>query len=143
LEERIIPTLKELGIGLVPFSPVGRGFLTGQIKRFEDIPEGDYRRTDPRYKGENFQKNLALVKQVEHIAKKHHATASQIAIAWTLQQGPDFVPIPGTKRILFLEENSASWKLHLDESDLAELNSLAHERHGERYDANALARVER
>jgi aryl-alcohol dehydrogenase-like predicted oxidoreductase len=143
LEEKIIPLLKELGIGLVPFSPVGRGFLTGQIKRFEDIPEGDYRRGDPRYQGENFQKNLDLVKQVERIAQKHNAATAQVAIAWTLQQGNDFVPIPGTKRLSFLEENSTSWKIHLDTSDLEELDNLANEKHGERYNAAMMAHVDR
>ncbi len=143
LEERIIPVLKELEIGLVPFAPVGRGFLTGQIKSFADLDEDDYRRRDPRYQGENFAKNLQLVDIVHRIGKKHGATAAQVAIAWTLHQGENFVPIPGTKRIKYVEENCAAWQLQLDRDDLAELEALAQKTSGERYEQEMMILAER
>jgi len=141
IEDEILPMIKKLGIGLVPFCPVGRGFLTGQIKRYEDIPEDDYRRNDPRYKGENFKKNLQLVQEVERIARKYSATAAQVAIAWTLHQGEHIVPIPGTKRIAFLEENAAASNLALDQSDIEELNALAQKTSGDRYEESQLSKV--
>jgi aryl-alcohol dehydrogenase-like predicted oxidoreductase len=143
LEEAIIPTIKELGIGLVPFCPIGRGFLTGQIKSFEDIADDDFRKRDPRFQGENFAKNMRLVALVEHIAKKYGATSSQIAIAWILHQDQSFVPIPGTKRITYLEENSASVDLDLDKDDIEELNSIFEKTAGPRYEAKNMAMVER
>src|SRR5216110_3688808 len=97
-EKEVLGVCRELGIGLVPYSPLGRGFLTGQITHFEDLPEGDYRRTSPRFQGENFQRNLALVKRVEEIAREKKCTPAQLALAWVLAQGNDIVPIPGTKR---------------------------------------------
>lgn len=141
IEEIILPTIQELGIGLVPYCPVGRGFLTGQIKKFEDIPEGDFRRNDPRYRGENFNKNLELVEVVQNIAKKHQATPAQIAITWCLHQTENLVPIPGTKRISYLEENAASASVNLDSSDLKILDSLALKTSGDRYDTVQLSRV--
>jgi aryl-alcohol dehydrogenase-like predicted oxidoreductase len=143
LEERIIPTIRELKIGLVPYSPVGRGFLTGQIKSFEDLPADDYRRNDPRYQGENFKRNLELVKLVNEIARGKGATAAQIALAWVLHQGKDMVPIPGTKRVKYLEENAAASEVRLDKNDLDELNSLAQRTAGARYDEQRLAMIER
>ncbi len=143
LEEKIIPVLEELGIGLVPFCPVGRGFLTGEIKSFDDIPENDFRRNDPRYQGENFKKNLQLVEVVNRIGKKYGATAAQVAIAWTLHQGENIVPIPGTKRLKYIEENANAWKIHLDKNDLEELNSLAQQTSGDRYEPAMMASVER
>jgi len=143
LEENIIPLLKELEIGLVPFSPVGRGFLTGQIKSVEDIGEGDYRKRDPRYQGANFDKNLKLVKVIEHIAKQHQATAAQIAIAWVLHQSEHFVPIPGTKRLKYISENCGAIKINLSEEDLANLDELGQKTSGARYEPAMLARVER
>jgi aryl-alcohol dehydrogenase-like predicted oxidoreductase len=143
LEEHIIPLLKELEIGLVPFSPVGRGFLTGQIKSFEDIADGDYRKRDPRYQGANFDKNLKLVKVIEHIAKRHNATAAQIAIAWVLQQNEHFVPIPGTKRLKYISENCGAVKINLNDEDLANLDELGQKTSGARYEPAMLARVER
>jgi aryl-alcohol dehydrogenase-like predicted oxidoreductase len=143
LEENIIPAIRELGIGLVPYSPVGRGFLTGQIKSFNDLPADDYRRTDPRYQGENFQKNLDLVKVVNEIARRKEATAAQIALAWVLHQGDDVVPIPGTKRVKYLEENAESVEVKLDKDDLSELNSLAQRTSGARYDEKRLSMIER
>jgi aryl-alcohol dehydrogenase-like predicted oxidoreductase len=141
IEDEILPVIKKLGIGLVPFCPVGRGFLTGQIKSYEDIPEGDYRKNDPRYKGENFKKNLQLVQEVERIGRKYSATAAQVAIAWTLHQGEHIVPIPGTKRISFLEENAAASTLKLDNDDIAHLNTLAQKTSGDRYEESQLSKV--
>src|SRR6187399_2300089 len=105
LEPRIIPLLRELGIGLVPFAPLGRGFLTGVVKRAEEYPDGDHRRNDPRYQGENFDANMRAASTVREIAKRKGATAGQIALAWLLHKGDDIVPIPGTKRRAYLEEN--------------------------------------
>ena len=143
LEAEILPTLRELGIGLVPFSPLGRGFLTGEIKSVEDIPEGDYRRSDPRYMGENFAKNLALVDVVTEIAGAHEATPGQIALAWLLAQGEDIVPIPGTKRLKYLEENAASADLSLTAEELARLSDLASQTSGPRYNERGMSMIER
>ncbi|MGA2324035.1 MAG: aldo/keto reductase [Sedimentisphaerales bacterium] len=143
LEEQIIPLLKELGVGLVPFAPMGRGFLSGRIKKYEDIPEGDFRRNDPRYQPDNLKKNLQIVEAVKKIAVKHKATPAQIAIAWTLHQGENIVPIPGTKHVKFLEENTAASQIHLGENDLAALNGLAREKAGERYEPQQMAWVDR
>ena len=143
LEEQIIPLLKELGIGLVPFAPMGRGFLSGRIKKYEDIPEGDFRRNDPRYQPDNLKKNLQIVEAVKKIAVKYKATPAQIAIAWTLHQGENIVPIPGTKHVKFLEENTAASQIHLGENDLAALNGLARKKAGERYEPQQMAWVDR
>src|SRR5207302_6494588 len=104
-EEEVLGVCRELGIGFVPYSPLGRGFLTGKIKRLEDLPEDDYRRTSPRFQGENFQRNLKLVERVTEIARDKGCTPGQLALAWVLTQGQDIVPIPGTKRRKYLEEN--------------------------------------
>src|SRR5438552_1273872 len=104
-EEEALNVCRELGIGFVPYSPLGRGFLTGQIKRFEDLPKDDYRRQSPRFQGENFQRNLNLVTRVSEIAREKKCTAAQLALAWVLAQGQDIVPIPGTKRRKYLQEN--------------------------------------
>jgi aryl-alcohol dehydrogenase-like predicted oxidoreductase len=113
LEPEIIPALRELGIGLVPFSPLGRGFLTGEVQRAEDYPEGDYRRNDPRYQGENYDANMAAAAQVREIAGAVGATPGQVALAWLLAQGDDVVPIPGTKRRKWLEQNVAAAAISL------------------------------
>ncbi|MBA3993288.1 MAG: aldo/keto reductase [Cyanobacteria bacterium DS2.3.42] len=143
LEERILPCARELGIGLVAYSPVGRGFLTGQIKSFDDIAEDDYRRCDPRYQGANFAKNLQLVEQVKKVASKYDATPAQVAIAWLLMQGKDIIPIPGTKRVKYLEENSAAFSLVLEQRDLESLEELAQRTSGDRYEAKRMALIER
>jgi len=113
VEAEILPTVRALGIGFVAYSPVGRGFLTGQLKRPEDLPEGDWRRNHPRFQGDNFQRNLTLVARVASIAREKGCTPAQIALAWLLAQGEDIVPIPGTKRRKFLEENAAAVNVRL------------------------------
>ncbi len=124
-EDEILETVRELGIGFVAYSPLGRGFLTGMFRKFEDLEPGDYRRTSPRFQGENFGKNLELVKQVEELAREKGCTPSQIALAWLLYQGADIVPIPGTKRIKYLEENVAALKITLTADDLARIDEIA------------------
>jgi aryl-alcohol dehydrogenase-like predicted oxidoreductase len=114
LEPEIIPVLRELGIGLMPFSPLGRGFLTGDVKRAEAYPEDDYRRIDPRYQGENFDENMRAAQVVRDVAALKHATPGQIALAWLLHKGGDIVPIPGTKRRKYLEENVVADAVQLD-----------------------------
>lgn len=123
-EAEILPTVRELGIGFVPYSPLGRGFLTGQFKREEDIPEGDYRRNNPRFQGENFQRNLDLVGQIEAMAEEKGCTAAQLALAWVLAQGEDIVPIPGTKRRKYLEQNLAALNVTLTSDDLARIDRV-------------------
>jgi aryl-alcohol dehydrogenase-like predicted oxidoreductase len=124
-EKEVLGVCRELGIGLVPYSPLGRGFLTGQIKRFDDLPEDDYRRTSPRFQGENFQRNLALVKRVEEIAREKKCTAAQLALAWVLAQADDNVPIPGTKRRKYLQENVGALDVALANKDLARIDEVA------------------
>lgn len=145
VEERILPTLRELGIGFVPYSPLGRGFLTGQIRRFEDLSEDDIRRNMPRFQGENFTKNLELVEQVRQIAREKGVTPGQIALAWLLHQGNDIVPIPGTKRRTYLEENVAAVDMMLTPADLARLEAVAPVgvTAGERLGAQGMRDVER
>ena len=122
-EAEIMPTLRKLGIGFVPYCPLGRGFLTGRIKRYEDFEPDDYRRSSPRFQGENFVKNLELVKRVEEIAGKKGVTTGQLALAWVLAQGKDIVPIPGTTRRNHLEENIAGLRVGLTEKDLSDIES--------------------
>jgi aryl-alcohol dehydrogenase-like predicted oxidoreductase len=119
LENALLPTLRDLGIGLVPFSPVGRGFLTGQIKRYGDLPENDMRRSLPRFQEENFQQNIRLVEAVKTLAAKKEATPSQIALAWLLYQGSDIVPIPGTTRVAHLEENVKAAEIILGQNEIS------------------------
>jgi aryl-alcohol dehydrogenase-like predicted oxidoreductase len=123
LEERILPVLRELGIGLVPFSPLGRGFLTGGAKPAAEYPEGDYRRGDPRFQGENFAANMRAAETVRELATKKGATPGQVALAWLLHKGDDIVPIPGTKRRRYLEENVAAAAVTLDVAEMAELDA--------------------
>jgi aryl-alcohol dehydrogenase-like predicted oxidoreductase len=145
VEEAILPTVRELGIGFVAYSPLGRGFLTGQIKRFEDLAPDDWRRSSPRFQGENFDRNLSLVRKVEEMAAKKGVTASQLALAWVLAQGEDIVPIPGTKRTKYLEENVGAAEVKLSKDDLAELDALAPRgvAAGARYDEGGMAAVGR
>jgi aryl-alcohol dehydrogenase-like predicted oxidoreductase len=121
-EGGILAACRELGIGFVAYSPLGRGFLTGQFKKFEDLPTDDYRRNSPRFQGENFQKNLDLVRRVEEMAHEKKCTASQLALAWVLAQGTDIVPIPGTKRRKYLEENVAAQAVGLTKEDLRRID---------------------
>jgi aryl-alcohol dehydrogenase-like predicted oxidoreductase len=145
LEPRIIPLLRELGIGLVPFSPLGRGFLAGSVKRAEEYPEGDFRRGDPRFQGENFDANMRAASVVRGIAKKHDATPAQIALAWLLHKGDDIVPIPGTKRRKYLEENVAAVSITLNADEMKQLDdSLRPEAiAGPRYNERAMGWVDR
>ncbi|HUI27620.1 MAG TPA: aldo/keto reductase [Candidatus Kryptonia bacterium] len=124
-EDDILETCRELGIGFLAYSPLGRGFLTGQIKKFEDLANDDYRRFSPRFQGDNFQKNLDLVARIEEIARAKGCKASQLALAWVLAQGDHIVPIPGTKRRTYLEENLAALNVALSASDLARINEVA------------------
>jgi aryl-alcohol dehydrogenase-like predicted oxidoreductase len=124
-EDEVLPTCQELSIGFVAYSPIGRGFLTGRFKAFEDLPAGDWRRSNPRFQGANFQKNLDLVARVEQIALEKGCTPSQLALAWLLAQGPDIVPIPGTKHRAFLEENVRATDVKLTAADLRRLAEVA------------------
>lgn len=125
VEDEILPLCRELGIGFVPYSPLGRGFLTGQIQKFEDLAEDDYRRHSPRFQGENFQKNLDLVSKMKEIAAEKGCQPSQLALAWLLAQGDDIVPIPGTKRSQYLEENIGALTVQLTDTELARINEVA------------------
>jgi aryl-alcohol dehydrogenase-like predicted oxidoreductase len=123
-EDEILGTCRELGIGFVAYSPLGRGFLTGRFKKFEDFPADDYRRNSPRFQGDNFGKNLDLVRRVEEIAREKSSKPSQLALAWVLAQGEDIVPIPGTKHRKYLEENAAAAELTLSAEDLRRLEEV-------------------
>ncbi len=142
IEAEILPTLRELSIGLVPYSPLGRGFLTGQITSYEDIPADDFRRGDPRYQGENFAKNMALVDVVKEIAREKDAQPGQIALAWLLAQGQNIAPIPGTKRLKYLEENAQAASITLSAEHLARLDRLGTQTAGLRYGERYMAMVE-
>ncbi len=123
-EDEILATLRDLGIGFVAYSPLGRGFLSGHIKSIEDLETDDYRRRAPRFQGDNFSKNLELVSQIELMAREKSCTPSQLALAWVLAQGQDIVPIPGTKRIRYLEENVAAIQIRLSSEDLARIDQV-------------------
>ena len=125
VEEEILPTVRELGIGFVAYSPLGRGFLSGRFRKPEDIPDGDYRRNHPRFQGDNFQRNLKLVERVEEIAREKKVAPSQLALAWVLSRGKDVVPIPGTKHRKYLEENAAAAAVTLSADDLRRLEQAA------------------
>jgi aryl-alcohol dehydrogenase-like predicted oxidoreductase len=144
-EEEILPTLRELGIGFVPYSPLGRGFLTGQFKKFDDLEQDDYRRFSPRFQGENFQKNLDLVAKISEIAAEKNVTPAQLALAWVLAQGEDIAPIPGTKRRKYLEQNLAAAEIKLTKQDLARINEVAPHgaAAGARYPERAMAALDR
>jgi aryl-alcohol dehydrogenase-like predicted oxidoreductase len=145
LEDDVIPALRELGIGLVPFAPLGRGFLTGAVKRAEEYPANDHRHGDPRYQGANFDANVRAAEIVRGIAAKHDAKPGQVALAWLLHKGDDIVPIPGTKRRTYLEENVAAATIRLSPAEMAQLDTaLAAEKiSGKRYNAARYATIDR
>jgi aryl-alcohol dehydrogenase-like predicted oxidoreductase len=124
-EDEILPTVRELGIGFVAYSPLGRGFLTGRFRSFEDLPADDFRRASPRFQGENFDRNLELVERVEELAAEKGVTAGQLALAWVLAQGSDVVPIPGTKHLSYLEQNVAASEAELSDEDLRRIDEAA------------------
>ncbi len=144
-EDGILPTVRELGIGFVAYSPLGRGFLTGQFKTLDDLPADDYRRNAPRFQGENFPKNLELVKKIEELAAANGCTPSQLALAWVLAQGHDIVPIPGTKRVKYLDDNLGAVHVHLTADDLAQIDAIlpAGAASGDRYHAQAMRAIDR
>lgn len=144
-EDEILPTLRELGIGFVPYSPLGRGFLSGQFTKPEDLPADDYRRHSPRFQGENFHKNLELVDKVTAIATQKGVTPSQLALAWLLAQGDDIVPIPGTKRRKYLEENVGATEVTLTPDELSQIEAAAPKgiAAGDRYPAQHMSAVNR
>ena len=144
-EEKILSVCRELGIGFVAYSPLGRGFLTGRFRKNEDLPADDFRRNHPRFTGDNFQKNLDLVKEIETLALEKNCNAGQIAIAWVLAQGKDIVPIPGTKRREYLEENVRSLDLRLTENDIARIEKAfaPHVAAGDRYPKHAMQALNR
>jgi len=139
----VLDTCRELGIGFVAYSPLGRGFLTGQLRRFEDLAPDDYRRNSPRFQGENFQKNLDLVRKVNELAVEKGCKPSQLALAWVMAQGGDIVPIPGTKRRKYLEENAAAADLNLSQEDLARIDEVfpANAAAGQRYPEHMMVLV--
>jgi aryl-alcohol dehydrogenase-like predicted oxidoreductase len=145
VEAEILPTCRELGIGFVPYSPLGRGFLTGRFRSFEDLPADDFRRSQPRFQGANFQKNLDLVSHIERAAKQKQCTPSQLALAWLLAQGDDLVPIPGTKRVKYLEENVGALDVKLTKEDLRRIDEIAPQgvAAGNRYPDAGMATVNR
>jgi aryl-alcohol dehydrogenase-like predicted oxidoreductase len=144
-ETEILPTVRELGIGFVAYSPLGRGFLTGQFKTFDDLPADDYRRNAPRFQGENFQKNLDLVKKIEQLAAAKGCTPSQLALAWVLSQGEDTVPIPGTKQVAYLDDNLGAVNVRLTAAEMAQIDAIlpAGAASGERYNAQAMQMIDR
>ncbi|MGC3996758.1 MAG: aldo/keto reductase [Anaeromyxobacter sp.] len=142
-EDAILPTLRELRIGFVPYSPLGRGFLTGRFRKPEDLPESDFRRTSPRFQGENFQRNLALVDQINAMARERGVKPSQLALAWVLAQGKDVAPIPGTTAVAHLEENATATSIFLTAQELARIDAVAPRgaAAGDRYPPAGMARV--
>jgi aryl-alcohol dehydrogenase-like predicted oxidoreductase len=143
VEDEILPAVRELGIAFVAYSPLGRGFLTGRFKKLEDLPADDYRRFSPRFQGDNFRKNLEVVKKIEQLAKQKGCTPSQLALAWVLAQGQDIVPIPGTKRIKYLEENMGAAQVELTPRDLEQIADLlpAGSTAGPRYHEQAMKSI--
>ncbi len=142
VEERVLPTLRELGIGFVPYSPLGRGLLAGQIKNVDQFEASDYRRNDPRYQGDNFSKNLKIVNEVRHLARRYEASPAQMALAWLLQKGQDIVPIPGTKKVKYLEENVEALELELTVEDREELDAISRLTAGARYEPARMERID-
>ncbi|GAC1564739.1 MAG: aldo/keto reductase [Vulcanimicrobiaceae bacterium] len=145
VETEILPTVRELGIGFVAYSPLGRGFLTGAFAKKDDVDEGDWRRNQPRFQGENFEKNLALVATVTRVARAKNVTPAQVSLAWVLGRGDDIVPIPGTKRVRYLEENARALDVRLDDDEIAEIEAAFPHgiAAGTRYPAAGMAGVNR
>jgi aryl-alcohol dehydrogenase-like predicted oxidoreductase len=139
----VLPTCRELGIGFVAYSPLGRGFLAGRFTSPAELDEGDFRRTGPRFTGDNLQANLRLAAKVKEIAAEKGVTPAQLAIAWLLAQGDDIVPIPGTKRRTYLEQNAAAVEVELTADDLSRIDAELPETAGERYDEAGMASVNR
>jgi aryl-alcohol dehydrogenase-like predicted oxidoreductase len=142
-EDEILPTARELGIGFVAYSPLGRGFLSGRIQSPDDLDPDDFRRFSPRFQGENFQRNLELVRAVQEIAAEKGCTASQLALAWVLAQGDDVVPIPGTKRQAYLQENVAALGVELSPEDLGRIDVAVPRPVGDRYDETGMRNLNR
>jgi len=143
VEDEVLPTVRELGISFVAYSPLGRGFLTGRFRRFEDLPADDYRRNSPRFQGENFQKNLDLVEAIRKLADAKNCRPSQLALAWVLARGEEIVPIPGTKRITYLLENLEAAQIRLTAEELARMDAMLPQPVGERYPERAMAWIDR
>jgi aryl-alcohol dehydrogenase-like predicted oxidoreductase len=141
-EAELLPLLRELGIGFVPYSPLGHGFLTGTIRSNDELSDDDWRKTNPRFSGENFQRNLRIVDEVKAVAVEAGATPAQVALAWLLAQGDDIAPIPGTKRVARVEENTAADQLELSPAQIERLNNLTPAA-GERHDEGNMAIIER
>src|SRR5213083_1464757 len=141
-EAELLPLLRELGIGFVPYSPLGHGFLTGEIRSPEQLSDDDWRKTNPRFTGENFQRNLRIVDEVQAVAREVGATPAQIALAWLLAQGDDIAPIPGTKRVGRVEENTAADRIELSAAQIQRLNNLTPAA-GERHDEGNMAVIDR
>ncbi len=143
IEDGPLPACRELGVALVAYSPLGRGFLTGQVRKFDDFAPDDYRRQSPRFQGDNFQKNLEMVGRIEAMAARRKVTPSQLALAWVMAQGPDIVPIFGTKRRKYLHENLAAADITLTAADLSEIEAAAPKGSaaGDRYPANMMSIV--
>jgi aryl-alcohol dehydrogenase-like predicted oxidoreductase len=145
VESEVLPTVRELGIGFVAYSPLGRGFLTGRFKTIDDLPADDYRRVSPRFQGENFQKNLDLVAKINDLAKRKGVTPSQLALAWVLARGDDIVPIPGTKQVKYLEENLAAAQVRFTPDELHDIDAIlpVGAAAGERYNPQSMAALNR
>jgi aryl-alcohol dehydrogenase-like predicted oxidoreductase len=142
-EAEVLPTCRELGIGFVPYSPLGRGFLAGRFSSPDELDEGDFRRRGPRFTGSNLEANSRLADKVKEIAAEKDVTPAQLAIAWVLAQGDDLVPIPGTKRRSYLDQNAAAVDIELTDADLAQIDAELPEVRGERYDEAGMAAVNR
>jgi len=141
VEQDVVPTLRELGIGLVAYSPLGRGFLSGRFKSLDDLDANDWRRTQPRFQGENGKRNIALAEKVQELAEQKGVTPAQLALAWVLAQGDDVVPIPGTKRREYLEQNAQAADVELTPDELARIDAELPEAAGDRYDANGMRTI--
>jgi aryl-alcohol dehydrogenase-like predicted oxidoreductase len=143
IEAEVLPTLRELGIGLVAYSPIGRGFLAGRFTDPSELDEGDFRRNNPRFTGENLERNQQLAAKIREIAQEKGIAPGQLALAWVLSRGDDVVPIPGTKRVAYLEENWGATEVRLSDDELARIDAELPEPAGERYDRSGMATLNR